>query len=317
MTAKEGTCLYCMERLDGPGDYHPRCSRKFFGTPAAPRLEYGLDEMETLAGRILRAHAAIPGVQAKISLDLEASRGSGKAGRFTLVGLWGRYILKPPSKQYPAMPEVENATMRLADAGGIRTVPHALIRLKSGELAYLTKRIDRMDGAKIAMEDMCQLTGRLTEDKYKGSLEQIGKTILRYSTQPGLDAVNFFELALFCFLTGNADMHLKNFSLWRPFADEIQLSPAYDLVATKLLLPKDPEETALALNGKKKTLRRKDFDALAESLGLPAKTRENAYAQAAKTPERARKVLAAGFLPATMKKAYLDLVGSRAGRLEF
>jgi serine/threonine-protein kinase HipA len=315
MAGLKKRCLSCLEALDADGDYHPRCSRKFFGTSVPPRLEYKWDEMDVLAGKVIRTHTAIPGVQAKISLDLEKSAGAGKAARLTLVGLWGRFILKPPSRQYPALPEVEGVTMHLANAVGIRTVPHAMIRLKSGELAYITRRIDREDGSKKAMEDMCQLTGRLTEDKYKGSMEQIGKTILRYSTQPGLDAINFFETALFCFLTGNADMHLKNFSLWRPSAGEIQLSPAYDLVATKLLLARDPEESALALNGKKKNLRRKDFDALAESLELSAKARGNAYVLVAKSIGLAPEILEKGFISAPMKKEFQALLESRGKRL--
>ena len=166
------------------------------------------------------------------------------------------------------------------------------------------------------MEDLCQLTGRLTEDKYKGSLEQVGKTIRQYSTQPGLDAVNFFDLTLFCFLTGNADMHLKNFSLWRPSEEEIVLSPAYDLIATKLLLPQDSEETALALNGKKKNLRKKDFDALAARLELPEKTRENAYLQAAKAMGKLPEALKKSFLSNATKKDYLELFESRYAILE-
>ena len=124
--------------------------------------------------------------------------------------------------------------MHLAAAAGLPVVPHAMIPLASGELAYLTRRIDRSppgirarsqglgQAGKFPMEDLCQVTGRLTEDKYKGSLEQVGKAIRTYSTQPGLDAINFFELVIFCFLTGNSDMHLKNFSLWRPATGEIR-----------------------------------------------------------------------------------------------
>jgi serine/threonine-protein kinase HipA len=317
MPGSANRCLYCLEPLDEDAGYHPRCSRKMFGTPVPPTLEYGLKEMDRLAGKIIRTHKAIPGVQAKISLDLEKPRRgeSGKASRLTLVGLWGRFILKPPSKQYPYLPEIESATMHLADAAGIRTVPHAMIFLKSGEPAYITRRIDRSGGAKLPMEDMCQLTGRLTEDKYKGSMESIGKTILRLSTQPGLDAIDFFTTAVFCFLTGNADMHLKNFSLWRPAAGAIQLSPAYDLVATKLLLPKDPEESALALNGKKKNLRRKDFDALAANLDIPDKSRDNAYGQVARILDRAPGILEKSLLPGVLKKAYAKLVEERCGRL--
>lgn len=315
MTSWEGKCLYCRETREGAGDYHPRCSRKFFGRPEAPSLDYGLDDMEKLAGEVIRTHAAVPGVQAKISLDLDASVKAGKKGRLTLVGLWGRFILKPPTRMYPELPEVEDATMHLAETMGLRTVPHAMVRLKSGELAYLTRRIDRTGESKVAMEDLCQVIGRLTEDKYRGSLEQVGKAIRACSDQPGLDAVDFFELVLFCFLTGNADMHLKNFSLWRPSRNAYQLAPAYDLVATALLIPGDAEESALALNGKKKNLRRKDFDALASSLGLAEKVRDNAYRKLGGSMDRWDASLERGFLSGELRSKYSSLLRERAGVL--
>jgi serine/threonine-protein kinase HipA len=310
-------CLACLKELDGrDADYHPRCARAFFGTSKAPVLEYGLKDMERLAARVLRSHSAIPGVQSKISVDLAAADGEGKTGRLTLVGLWGRFILKPPSARFPHLPALEDATMRLAAAAGIPVVPHVLIRLASGELAYLTRRIDRPPEGKLAMEDLCQASGRLTEDKYKGSLEQAGRVVRAYSTQAGLDAVNFFELALFCFYTGNADMHLKNFSLWRPWPGEVQLAPAYDLLATKLVLPKDQEEVALTLNGKKKNLGKKDFDALAAALQVNAKARDNAYARLSGTRGEWSAVLEKCLLPAPMRKRYEDLLSERIARLK-
>lgn len=312
MSPWEGKCLYCRESWEGFGDYHPRCSRKFFGKPEAPSLDYGLDEMERLAGEVIRTHATVPGVQAKISLDMEAPMKAGKKSRLTLVGLWGRFILKPPTKTYPELPEVEDATMHLAETIGLRTVPHAMVRLKSGELAYITRRIDRTKEGKVAMEDLCQVTGRLTEDKYRGSLEQVGKALRAYSDQPGLDAVDFFELVLFCFLTGNADMHLKNFSLWSPSRKSFQLAPAYDLVATTLLIPGDAEESALALNGKKKNLRRKDFDAFALSLGLAGKVRDNAYMKLGRGMDRWGASLERGFLSGDLLSRYSSLMRERA-----
>ncbi len=309
-------CLYCGLPLEEKEDFHPKCSRKFFGTPVAPELPYSLNEMENLATEVVRSHAAIPGVQAKISLDLEKAATGGKARRLTLVGLWGHFVLKPPTPDYPFLPEVEDLTMRLADASDIDTVPHSLIRLKSGELAYITRRIDRSAKLKFAMEDMCQITGRLTEDKYKGSMEQVGKAIRLHSTQPGLDAVRFFELSVFCFLTGNADMHLKNFSLYRPAPGNLQLTPAYDLVATKLLLPQDPEDCALALNGKKRNLRRKDFDALAVNLGIPPKAMENTYYRLAQSMEKWKPLVDHSHLPIDLKSSYLELVENRRNRIK-
>jgi serine/threonine-protein kinase HipA len=310
-------CLACLEESDGGnGDYHPRCARSFFGKPEAPALEYGLADMEKLAAKVLRSHSVVPGVQSKISLDLEPASAAGKAGRLTLVGLWGRFILKPPSSRFPNLPEIEDATMRLGAAAGLPVVPHVLIRLASGELSYLTRRIDRAPTGKIAMEDLCQASGRLTEDKYKGSLEQAGRVIRRYSTQAGLDAVNFLELAVFCFLTGNADMHLKNFSLWKPDAGEVQLAPAYDLLATRLILPKDEEETALTLNGKKKNLGRKDFDALAAALEVNPKARDNAYERLLGMRRTWTGILEKCLLPKPVREGYGDLVAQRMARLK-
>lgn len=315
MSPRARRCLICREAWDGEGDYHPRCSRKFFGSAQSPVLEYGLKEMEKLAAKVLRSHSAIPGVQSKISLDLERTPAAGKAGRLTLVGLCGRFILKPPSSRYPHLPEIEDATMHMAESAGLPVVPHALIRLASGEMAYITRRIDRREGGSVAMEDLCQATERLTEDKYKGSLEQTGKAIRNYSTQAGLDSIIFFELAIFCFLTGNADMHLKNFSLWRPSPGEVNLAPAYDLVATRLVLPEDEEECALTLNGKKKNLRKKDFDALAESLRIPDKARDNTYGRFAGMRKAWQADLGKSFLKAPLAKAYSGLLIERLGRL--
>jgi serine/threonine-protein kinase HipA len=315
MTDNAGKCLFCQGSLEAKSDFHPRCSRKFFGSTTPPRMEWGLDEMEQLADKVIRSHSAIPGVQAKISLDMEDSGRAGKNGRLTLVGLWGRFILKPPTRAYPSMPEVEAMTMHLAGAAGLPIVPFSLIRLRTGELAYITKRIDRDGTMKIAMEDMCQLTERLTEDKYKGSLEQIGKAIRLHSIQPGLDAIRFFELVLFCFLTGNSDMHLKNFSLWQPSREGPELAPAYDLVATSLLLPQDTEETALALNGKKRNLRRKDFDSLALSLELPVKARDNAYSRMSGSNKAWQARLDEGFLSGSLKGSYGALLNERLSGL--
>ena len=207
-------CLYCYQTLKKEEiDFHAACSRKMFGKPVAPVLPYTEDQMEKLGLEIVRSKVTVTGVQPKLSLELTESESKGVPRRFTIVGLWGGYILKPPAIKYPQIAEVEDLTMHLARIAKINTVPHSLIRMQSGNLAYITRRIDRLENKKSHMEDMCQLTERLTEDKYQGSYEQIAKTILKYSANPMLDVVNFFEQVLFSFLTGNADMHLKNFSL--------------------------------------------------------------------------------------------------------
>lgn len=246
-------CLFCYQPLtEIETDFHPSCSRKIFEQPVPPELPYTEAQMAELALKVVQTQVTVTGVQAKLSLHLESPEGKRAPKKFTIVGLCGGYILKPPTRHFPQLPEVEDLTMHLARLASISVVPHSLIRLQSGSLAYITKRIDRVKTGKLHMEDMCQLTERLTEDKYHGSHEQVAKVILKYSRNPGLDVINYFEQVLFSFLTGNADMHLKNFSLIKIPGTGHVLSPAYDLVATALVNPADKEDLALTLNGKKK-----------------------------------------------------------------
>lgn len=244
-------CLYCYKELkEGQVDFHPACARKFFGTRNAPSLPYVRAQLGDLARQVVRSQTTLTGVQAKLSLDIDRG-GRNEPDRFTIVGLWGRFILKPQTTTYRALPELEDLTMHLAEAAKITVVPHSLIRFSDGELCYITRRIDRTsDGRKIPMEDMCQLTERLTEYKYKGSYEQIAKAIKKYSSTPKLDLVNFWEVVVFSWITGNADMHLKNFSLYNAMDGAYTLTPAYDMLSTALVMPEDTEELALTLNGK-------------------------------------------------------------------
>ena len=309
-------CLYCYQPLhENAIDFHEKCSRKFFGTNIPPALDYNNSQMRELAKEIVIKSIAVTGVQAKLSLTLEKIPGDPKHSRFTVVGLWGGFILKPPSEEFPNLPENEDVTMHLSELFGIPTAEHSLIRLKSGELAYLTKRFDRTKTGKLAMEDMCQLTETLTEDKYRGSMEKIGKHILKFSSRPGLDAITFFETTLFCFLTGNADMHLKNFALLTNEENDIVLSPAYDLVNTKVAMPEDKDEMALTINGRKRRLKKSDFDTLAQNLNIPQRSLENSYNKIISKIPDAYHWLSISFLPEKMKKEYYKMISGNAKRL--
>lgn len=304
-------CLYCYQPLhDGETNYHKVCSKKFFGQDIAPVLPYAEKDMDNLADQIVKSHITVTGVQAKLSLELEAATKK-EPKRFTIVGLWGSYILKLPTDHYPQLPEVEDLTMHLASAAKINVVPHSLIRLQSGNLAYLTKRIDRTKKGKLHMEDMCQITERLTEDKYRGSYEQIAKAIKKYSSQPGLDVVNFGELLLFCFLTGNADMHLKNFSLIHTPGQGTILAPGYDLVATALVNPSDTEETALTLNGKKRKIGRSDLVATFDKMGLDTKQQANIFAKMTRAKNKWFELIGNSFITDDLKIRYTDLLVNR------
>lgn len=309
-------CLSCYQLLsENEVDFHSSCSRKIFGQPTPPELPYSETQMEDLAFQVVRSQVTVTGVQPKISLDISSGQNKNEPKRFTIVGLWGGYILKPPTPSYLLLPEVEDLTMHLASIAKIEVVPHSLIRLKSGKLAYITKRIDRHKNGKFHMEDMCQLTEKLTEDKYHGSYEQIAKTILKYSANPGLDVVNFFEQVLFSFLSGNADMHLKNFSLIRKPEIGPTLSPAYDMVATTLVNPADDEDLALTLNGKKKKIRYNDFIAAFDTLKLDSKQQENIFKKMERAKENWMAFIDVSFLSDDFKDKYKQLITERFARL--
>lgn len=305
-------CLYCYKPLTADEhDFHAACSKQLFGTPVPPLLSFEEKQLNELAEKIIKNHTAVTGVQPKLSLHLVDSEDKNAPKRFTIVGLWGGYILKPSTPNYPELPEVEDLTMHLATVAKIKVVPHSLIRLQSGNLAYITKRIDRIKKKKIHMEDLCQLTDRLTEDKYHGSYEQIAKAIQKYSVNPGLDVVNFFELVLFSFLTGNADMHLKNFSLIRQDNMGMVLSPAYDLVATKLVNPADEEELALTLNGKKKKIKKSDFIDAFNTLKLDGKQQANLFNKMIKAEPAWLQLIDASFMSEEFKAQYRRLIRER------
>ena len=316
-------CLFCYKDLEkGETDFHPTCCRKIFGKPEPPELPYTVKQMLELGEQVIKSHIAVTGVQPKLSLDIEKTPEEAgtprKSQRFTIVGLLGGYILKPPAKQYPYLPELEDLTIHLAEIAGISVVPHSLIRLQDGKLAYITKRVDRYKMQKLHMEDMCQLTERLTEDKYKGSYEQIGKTIIKYSANPGLDLINFWEQVIFSFLTGNADMHLKNFSLLQTAAGrDYILAPAYDMVASALVVKGDEEELALNLNGKKRKIQRKDFDTVMSAFKLlEDRAIVNMYNKFEKVISRWIEFIPLGFIPDEMKKRYINLIIDRADKLK-
>jgi len=310
-------CLYCYQPLSEKEiDFHALCSKKIFGSTAPPELPYDESQMKNLALRIIQSQMTVTGVQPKLSLNLADGETKKESKRFTIDGLWGNYILKPLAEKYPQMPEVEDLTMHLAEIAKINIVPHSLIRLKSGQLAYITKRIDRIDKQKLHMEDMCQLTERQTEHKYLASYEQVAKAILKYSTNPGLDLVNFSELVLFSFLTGNADMHLKNFSLIYDPTNGPVLSPAYDMLSTVLVNPKDDEDLTLNLNGRKKKINRKDFESAFSTMKLDAKQQTNIFAKMEKVRNKWIDFIQISFLSPDFKEKYIQLINERFDRLK-
>ena len=311
-------CLFCYGQLEeGESHFHPSCARKFFGTAEVPSLPYSRDNMSELARRVIRASASVTGVQAKMSLDLDRGE-KNEPARFTIAGLWGRFIFKPQSAQYRCLPELEDVTMKMASAAGIRTVEHTLIPMADGELGYLTKRIDRdAKGGKISMLDMCQLSNRLTEHKYFGTYPQLADTVKRYSSAPMLDVQRFWEVVVFSWITGNSDMHCKNFSLIDMGGREYTLAPAYDLLPVVLADPQDTEEMAMTLTigGEKRGFNKDSFLLAMEESGLARPVSEKMIGRLRDSFPKWTALINGSFLPEDLKKAYIQLLNERLNRI--
>ncbi len=294
-------CWFCYKDA-GDIYYHPACAKKFFGTAEVPTLELDDALIESLAKQTVNQRIAVTGVQPKLSLTLQKEKGH---SRLTIVGLWGEFILKPQHHGYPMMPETEDLTMHLAGLFKIPVCDHTLLQASDGSMVYIARRFDRVEGKKIHIEDLCQLSEFLTENKYKSSYEKAGKLVAHYCHK-GLDLLSYFDLVLFSYLCGNNDMHLKNFSVMHQ-PEGIVLSPAYDLLNVNLLNPKDKEELALTLNGKKARIKLTDFRALAEKSGINEKAYYNSFKVFNSKNEEVMDLIDRSFLDKKMKKDYKEI----------
>lgn len=322
-------CIGCYRELEsGQRDYHPACSRKLFGTAVPPVLPFTEMDLLDLAEQSVLRSTTVTGAQTKLSVGLLRGKGESAPGRLTIMGVWGSHILKPPTPSYPHMPELEDLTMHLASLAGSAAVPHGLLRMQAsssrtsgdGAWAYITRRVDRTGKpgsktmSKLHMEDMCQLTERMTEHKYKGSHEQIAKAIIRYARNTQADVTSFYEQVLFSFLTGNADMHLKNFSLLQGTDGAYHLSPAYDMVPSSLLI-NETEELALTLNGRKSRITRADFEAAMRVAGLNERAILNLFNRFAKALPKWKEFIPLSFVPEKLKERFIKLIEERAERM--
>ena len=308
-------CLCCGKPLktDDGTRWHKACIRRFFGTTTLPEIKIDDDTLTALALENTGKGVTVPGVQKKLSLHLLSDTAS---PRLTLVDYPTGYILKPQVADFEALPQAEHLVMSMADATGIATVPHALI-CQNGEIAYLTKRIDRRFGENsvelLAMEDFCQLDRRLTEDKYRGSYERCAKVIQQYSSRKQLDLSELFLRLVFSYVVGNSDMHLKNFSLIEPEvgSGRYVLSAAYDLLPVNVVMPEDTEEFALAMNGKKQNLRKKDFLVFADACGIQKNAAEKMIAKVLSMKERYLLLCEESLLPDHLKQRFAALMEKR------
>lgn len=310
-------CLCCGKTLRTNNAYgwHTACIKSFFGTDKFPDIDVSKDVLNQIALNNTSKGFTVPGVQKKLSLHLSKE----DTPRLTLVNYPTGYILKPQTDEYAALPEMEYLVMQMAEASGIKTVPYALLRLHSqnNDFAYITKRIDRTNGQMLAMEDFCQLDGRLTEDKYRGSYERCGKIVSKYSTMKGLDMTELFLRIVFSFAVGNSDMHLKNFSLIETSeaSSKYVLSAAYDMLSTNVVIPTDQEQLALTINGKKQNIRRKDFFALAKAIGITEKSADKMVQKIVKLKDKYITMCNESYMPIDMKNSLNALIEQRIATL--
>lgn len=310
-------CLSCYLPIgDQHIDYHPKCALAFFGSQHAPALPYRLSDLEELAKKAAELSIAIPGVQPKLSLsEVRSSLENSHESRLTIIdALDGHYILKPQNSRYSQMPENEHLSMRLASLFRMNTVPVNMIRLASGELCFITKRIDRnADGSKNHMIDFLQILE--LSDKYKGTMETLGKTIGELSVNTLLDKLLFFESTVFNYVIGNNDMHLKNYSMLRTNMGWV-LAPFYDLLNVKMILPQDKDDMALLLGGKKRNYHKGYFERFGAVLNLNEKQISTIFSKLEKWLPTAIKLIDQSFLDQEYKEAYKAVVIERVKILD-
>lgn len=293
------------------------CTKSFFGSKTLPHIELTKELLEKLAEESVNKSLTVTGVQKKLSVHLSEET----TPRITLIGHPLGYILKPSSDEYDSLPEAEDMVMDIADIMGIKTVPHGLLP-SNGAYYYITKRIDRVmyDNVprSLAMEDFCQLSGRQTEDKYKSSYERCAAIIKKYSSRPGIDISEFFLRLVVCFLTGNSDMHLKNFSLIEtsPGNRNFVLSPAYDLLPVNILLPEDKDETALTLCGKRSNIDRTDFLKFAKECEIQEQAAAKMIDSCLRKKDKAIEICNASKINDALKNDFIQLINQRTDRLK-
>lgn len=301
-------CLCCGKQLAGDGRYHPMCLRQLFGKGRLPSIPFGVSDLPAEIIRI-GGRMSISGAQMKLSV-----RANPESLVLEAVAEGGTHILKPEPNQFPEIPQNENLCMNIAAELKMPVPPHGLFPMADGKLCYIIKRFDRLeDGTKLHKETLFQILQ--AEEKYRGSLERVGKAIRAYTDNVGLDSIDFFERVLLSFLIGNGDMHLKNWALLIKEEGKAALAPCYDFVSSKIYIPEE-EDSALSINGRKNKLRRGDFEVFADSLKIDPKAAENSLQKLSVAKEQILEMTMQSELSAERQQKLLDIINSRYERIE-
>jgi len=303
-------CRICLNDVPGDDDYHARCLRELFGTSKVPTLDVEVSKLH-LAALEMVGHTSLSGIQKKIAVKLAAGRAT-----LRVAAEGGRYILKPQTDTYPSLPENEHVTTRLAQLAQIEVAPNGLVPLKDGSLAYVVRRFDRLpDGHKLRQEDFCQLAVKSPKEKYEGSGELCVKMLRKYASEPPVEILKLYRLLLFVWWSGNGDMHLKNFSLTTGHDGITRFTPAYDLLCTRLVIPKDI--LALPVLGKKDDLQRGSWRKFAEYCQLPVRAADRVLDKQTSILAEALRLIDRSFLPQDQKESYKALIEERTAKLRY
>ena len=301
-------CLICLKPTKG-AEYHTECSQFLFGVSTMPKLELEVGELYAVAAE-MAGKMSISGVQEKVSVRLSAD-----GSKLEVAKSAGRYILKPEPMRFSALPQNEHLTMCLASLVGIETPPFGLTRLKDGALAYVIKRFDRLDnGAKLAVEDFCQLSESRLKDKYNGSAEQCVRILRKYASEPLVETRKLFQLFLFGWWVANGDMHLKNISLMTHPDGTRKLTPAYDLVCTRVAMPRD-DAVALSVGGRNRKFTRRKWLDFAEYCQLPKKAAERLLDVQIDALDKAMETVQRSYLPDKKRDVYEKVLRERTAAL--
>lgn len=277
--------------------------KEMFNSSKLPIIDFGLADVLQQAQKLV-GKLSISGVQPKLSVKLDK-----KQNMLIVVSEGGEYILKPQTVTFSHIPENEQCCMDIAQELDIEVPLHCVIPLKDKSLAYVVKRFDREKGNKVHQEDFAQILE--ANDKYRGSVEQIGSKLKEISAAPGYDAQLLFERVMLNFVLANGDAHLKNYSILYK-EDGIRLTPAYDIVCSRLAIPDEQEESAININGKKNRLSREDFDKLADCLNVPLKVR---YEKVEGKLDVMKKLIKASRFSKEDQNKFLGIIKKRLRRL--
>lgn len=301
-------CLCCGKQLAGDGRYHPMCLRQLFGKGRLPSIPFGVSDLPAEIIRI-GGRMSISGAQMKLSV-----RANPEGLVLETVAEGGTHILKPEPNQFPELPQNENLCMNVAAELKMPVPPHGLFPMADGKLCYIIKRFDRLeDGTKLHKETLFQILQ--AEEKYRGSLERVGKAIRAHTDNVGLDSIDFFERVLLSFLIGNGDMHLMNWALLIKEEGKAALAPCYDFVSSKIYIPEE-EDSALSINGRKNKLSGGDFEVFADSLKIDSKAAENSLRKLSVAKEQILEMTMQSELSAERQQKLLDIINSRYERIE-